>query len=72
MKNVLNWLLARLSEPNTWKIGLPALLAALGANLNPELGNLIGQAGLAFVAVIAFVMKDKATVVEAKVEPKKE
>lgn len=54
--NILNYLLARLSESSTWRGGI-LLLTALGLKLDPELQTQILSAGLGVIGVINVLRK---------------
>ena len=56
MKNLLNTLLAKLSENSTWR-GLILLSTAVGVKIEPELQESIIVAGLGLVGLINVVRK---------------
>jgi hypothetical protein len=55
---ILDWLLARLVEPSSWR-GLIAMLTAGGITLAPAQQNAIIAAGLAFIGLINVFRKEK-------------
>lgn len=73
MKTLLTFLLNRLKDRNTWTIAVPLIFTAVGAQLNPDLGELITNAGLGLVGIVAFFLKttDTPAIVQvAKEAPK--
>lgn len=52
MKNVKNYIVARLKEKTTWAIIFSTLATVFGINLAPELSEAITTIGLAVVALI--------------------
>jgi hypothetical protein len=56
MKNLLNTLLAKLSENSTWR-GLILLSTAVGVKIEPELQEAILVAGLGLVGLINVIRK---------------
>jgi hypothetical protein len=56
MKNLLNTLLAKLSENSTWR-GLILLSTAVGVKIEPELQESIIVAGLGLVGLINVIRK---------------
>jgi len=59
MKPLLNYLIARLSEPSTWR-GAFALLTALGITLHPEQVAAITSLGLAAIGVLNVFLREQA------------
>lgn len=57
MKPSLRFLLARLSEPTTWK-GIMLILTATGVTLRPELQAAIVATGLALTGLIGVITPD--------------
>jgi len=53
----MNYILARLKEPSTWR-GLFALLTAVGLKLHPEMQEAILTTGLALIGMINVVRKE--------------
>ena len=58
MKNIIDIVLARLSENSTWR-GLILVATALGLKLDPELQNQILAAGLGIIGLINVLRKGK-------------
>jgi hypothetical protein len=54
----MDYIVARLKEPSTWR-GLLALGTAFGISIKPELQEAIIAAGLALIGVIGVVFADK-------------
>lgn len=54
----MNWLLARLREPSTWR-GLIWLLAALGVTVRPELWESIAALGMAVAGLLGILLTEK-------------
>lgn len=48
---MVNWILARLKEPSTWR-GLSILVGALGVSVSPERINDIGIGVMAAIGII--------------------
>lgn len=57
MNDLLQFVLARLKEPSTWR-GLVALAAAAGLTVNPEQAHAIVAAGLAVMGVLGTFLPD--------------
>jgi hypothetical protein len=53
----LDWMLARLAEPSTWR-GLTAVLAAAGVAIRPDLWQEITTAGIAIAGAIEIIRKE--------------
>lgn len=53
-----SYLLARISEPSTWR-GLVMLLTAAGVQMAPPLQDAIITAGIGIAGIIGAVMPDK-------------
>jgi hypothetical protein len=58
MKDLMNFVLARLAERSTWR-GLVDVLAAAGLVLSPEQATTIITAGLGLRGLIATLFADK-------------
>ncbi|MCE7073699.1 hypothetical protein LZG74_25540 [Dyadobacter sp. CY327] len=58
MKDVLKYLIARLSEASTWR-GLVALATGLGVHLDTMDADKIVAAGLGLIGLIGVFFKDK-------------
>lgn len=54
----MNWLMARLAEPSTWR-GIVALIAAAGFQLDPEQIVTIATAAATIVGVINVVRSER-------------
>jgi len=61
VKNILEFLVARLGEKSSW-VGIAALVAAFGVSVFGDAAFVeqFSTLGLALVGVVAFVVKDKA------------
>jgi len=59
----LDWMLARLAEPSTWR-GLTAVLAAVGVAVRPDLWQEITTAGIAIAGAIEIIRKEGAAAVK--------
>lgn len=55
----MDWILARLKEPSTWK-GLAALLGSIGIAVSPDLILQIGSAAIAVIGIIEMLRKETA------------
>lgn len=55
---IVNYFLARLKEPSTWR-GIVLLISALGVAMKPELAEAIIALGLALAGGVAAVSPDK-------------
>lgn len=55
----MQWIFDRLKEPSTWQ-GIAAFFTAVGVMLSPELWATIGPAGVAIVALIQVIKKERA------------
>lgn len=64
----MNWLIAQLREPSTWR-GLVWLLTALGVSLSPEAWQYITTAGMALAGLIGCVTAENAQRVEIQLPP---
>lgn len=58
MNNVLDFIISRLKEPSTYA-GAATLLALVGLKLEPELMGAIASAGIAVIAVIEILRREK-------------
>ena len=64
----MNWLLARLREPSTWR-GLVWLLTALGVSLSPDAWAHITTIGMAAAGLIGAITREEPTQVEIQLPP---
>jgi hypothetical protein len=64
----MNWILARLSEPSTWR-GLVWLLTAFGVSLRPEVWQQITAVGMAVAGLIGVVTREKSQMVNIELPP---
>jgi hypothetical protein len=56
-KTILDWVLARMAEPTTWR-GLIGLAAAAGVVINPHYAAMILAGGMGLAGFIGVVSKD--------------
>lgn len=54
----MEWIIARLSEPSTWR-GIVALVSVAGVALSPDQAAQIISAGIAIAGVINVFRKEK-------------
>lgn len=64
----MNWILARLSEPSTWR-GLVWLLTAFGVSLRPEVWQQITAVGMAVAGLIGMITREKSQTVNIELPP---
>lgn len=64
----MNWLIARLKEPSTWR-GIILLLTVCGLKLQPDQQEAIIAAGLAVVGLIGVFTKDEPKHVNIQLPP---
>ena len=57
---VMNYILARLHEPSTWR-GLVLIVSALGAALSPDQQEAIVTGGLLLAGIIGAAVPDKSS-----------
>ena len=57
---VMNYILARLQEPSTWR-GLVLIVSALGAALSPDQQEAIVTGGLLLAGIIGAAVPDKSS-----------
>lgn len=64
----MNWILARLREPSTWR-GIVLLLTALGIRIQPDVWEYIAAAGMAIAGLIGVLTADEPKRVEVVLPP---
>lgn len=64
----MNWILARLREPSTWR-GLVWLCTAMGVSLSPDAWAHITTIGMAAAGLIGVLSREKSTRVEIQLPP---
>jgi len=57
VKELIEWVLARMAEPTTWR-GIIGILSACGATLSPEHAAAILAGGMGLAGFINVVIKD--------------
>ena len=55
-KQIIEWLLARFSEPSTWQ-GVTIVASAAGVNMQPELATQIATVGAGIFGLINIIKK---------------
>lgn len=55
-KQIIEWLLARFSEPSTWQ-GVTVVASAAGVNMQPELATQIATVGAGIFGLINIIKK---------------
>lgn len=65
VKKLIDWVLARMAEPTTWR-GIIGILSAFGATLSPEHAAAILAGGMGLAGFINIVIKDPKNI-EAEV-----
>lgn len=61
MKNLLNYLAARLRERSTW-LGIIGFASTVGVTLKPEYNEAIISAGVGLASALAMLTADKPTI----------
>lgn len=64
----MNWLLARLREPSSWR-GLIWLLTVFGLSLRPDQAEAIVMAGMALAGLLGVFLSDEPKVVKIELSP---
>lgn len=64
----MNWLLARLREPSTWR-GIIWLATAFGVSLRPEVWEQIAAVGMALAGLVGVVTREKSQDVRIELPP---
>lgn len=55
-KQIIEWILARFSEPSTWQ-GVTVVASAAGVNMQPELATQIATVGASIFGLINIIKK---------------
>jgi hypothetical protein len=64
----MNWMLARLREPSTWR-GLVWLLTALGVSLHPDVWEQITAVGMAVAGLLGVLSREEPAQVNVHLPP---
>lgn len=64
----MNWFLARLCEPSTWR-GLVWLMTVAGLSLRPDQAEAIVAAGMALAGLLGVFLADEPKTVKTEVPP---
>ena len=64
----MNWVLARLREPSSWR-GLVWLLTVFGLSLRPDQAEAIAIAGVALAGLLGVFLSDEPKVVKIELPP---